>query len=103
MSLWPGPDRGGRAAFQALLESPESLVDRLWRHERDAEPLGTPEQRAGLRRRLMDHVGTIQDADVREQYRFELLSRFNALTLPQQERRPWTPGFGGRPGGVPDL
>jgi DNA primase len=91
---------GGRAAFEALLETPESLVDRLWRHERDAEPLTTPEQKAGLRRRLMDHVGSIQDPDVREQYRFELMGRFNALTLPQRERRPWTPGFsGGRPGG----
>lgn len=91
---------GGRAAFEALLERPESLVDRLWRHEREAEPLSTPEQRAGLRRRLMDHVGTIQDPDVREQYRFELLQRFNALTLPQQERRPWTPGAAGRFGGT---
>ena len=91
---------GGAAAFEALLDNPESLVDRLWRHEREAEPLTTAEQRAGLRRRLMDHVGTIQDPDVREQYRFELLTRFNALTLPQRERRPWTPGFsGGRPGG----
>lgn len=91
---------GGRAAFQALLDSPESLIDRLWRHERDAEPRTTPEQRAGLRRRLIDHVSTIQDGDVREQYRHELMSRFNALTLPQQERRPWTPGFnGGRGGG----
>ena len=91
---------GGRAAFEALLASPESLVDRLWRHEREAEPLTTPEQKAGLRRRLMDQVATIQDPDVREQYRFELLNRFNALTLPQQERRPWTPTYaGGRPGG----
>ena len=96
---------GGRAAFQALLDSPESLVDRLWRYERDAEPRTTPEQRAGLRRRLMDHVGTIHDPDVREQYRHELMSRFNALTLPQQERRPWVPGparggfGGGRAGG----
>jgi len=94
---------GGRAAFEALLASPESLVDRLWRHERDAEPLNTPEQKAGLRRRLMDHVDAIQDADVREQYRFELLNRFKALTLPQQERRPWVRGrpggFGGARGG----
>lgn len=96
---------GGRAAFQALLDSPESLIDRLWRHERDAEPRTTPEQRAGLRRRLMDHVATIQDQDVREQYRHELLQRFNTLTLPHQERRPWTPGpprsgfAGGRSGG----
>jgi DNA primase len=81
------------------------LIDRLWRHERDAEPRTTPEQRAGLRRRLMDHVATIQDQDVRDQYRHELLQRFNALTMAQPERRPWTPGpvrggfSGGRSGG----
>jgi DNA primase len=86
---------GGRAALEALLESPESLVDRLWHHEVNAEPLATPEQKAGLRRRLSDHAGAIQDPDVREQYRFELLKRFNALTLPRQERRPWVPRTGG--------
>jgi len=89
---------GGAAAFEALLATPESLVDRLWRHERAAEPLTTPEQKAGLRRRLLDHVGTIRDPDVREQYRHELLGRFRALTLPQQEKRPWTPNLTGRPG-----
>ncbi len=51
----------GREALEALLESPEPLVDRLWRHERDSEPLATPEQRAGLRRRLLDHVSAIAD------------------------------------------
>src|SRR3954447_1523895 len=35
---------GGRAAFEALLEAPEGLADRLWRHESTAEPLATPEQ-----------------------------------------------------------
>jgi DNA primase len=81
----------GRAAFDALLEKPESLVERLWRHELDAEPLTTPEQKAGLRRRLMDHVATIADPDVREQYRHDLLQRFAALN-PVPQRRPWQPG-----------
>lgn len=87
----------GRAALDALLESPASLVDTLWRHELEAEPLSTPEQKAGLRRRLSDHASAILDGDVREQYRFELLKRFNALTLPQRqwEKRP-APGRGGR-------
>jgi DNA primase len=87
---------GGRAALDALLESPESLVDKLWQHELGAEPLGTPEQKAGLRRRLSDHASAIQDGDVREQYRFELLKRFNELTLPQRQ---WTPRAPFRPGG----
>lgn len=91
----------GREGIEALLASPETLVDRLWNHELSAEPLATPEQRAGLRHRLTEHVGTIQDPHVREQYRHELLGRFNALTAPPP-RPPWQPrgpGAGFRPGG----
>ncbi|HTU12602.1 MAG TPA: DNA primase [Allosphingosinicella sp.] len=104
VTMPPGQDpddlirAGGRAAFDALLAEPQSLVDRLWQHERAAEPLDTPEQKAGLRRRLADHAATILDPDVREQYRIELVDRFNALVRPQQgqqARRPWTPRFGG--------
>jgi DNA primase len=105
VTLPPGQDpddlvrAGGRAALEALFEAPESLVEKLWRHELGAEPLDTPEQKAGLRRRLADHAAAIQDGDVREQYRFELLKRFNELTLPQRQwtpRAPFRPGTGGR-------
>ncbi|WP_106639262.1 DNA primase [Allosphingosinicella vermicomposti] len=79
----------GRSALEDLLGAPESLVDRLWRHESAAEPLDTPEQKAGLKRRLLDHVATIADPDVRDQYRSALMDRFYALTRPP--RREWTP------------
>ena len=90
----------GRAALDALVEQPETLVDKLWQHELHAEPLTTPEQKAGLRRRLSDHASAVSDPDVREQYRFELLKRFNALTLPQRQ---WTgrPSFHRGKGFVP--
>jgi DNA primase len=87
----------GREAVEALLTAPESLVDRLWNHELSAEPLSTPEQRAGLRQRLADHVAGIQDAHVRDQYRSELLGRFNALTAPPP-RPPWKPRAPGAAG-----
>ena len=88
---------GGRAAIEALLESPEPLVDRLWNHEVAAEPLTTPEQRAGLKQRILDHVGTIGDPSVRDQYKSELMERFFQLTRPQRQwspapQRQWTPG-----------
>ena len=86
---------GGRAAFLALLDSAEPLVDRVWKHELESEPLGTPEQKAGLRRRLLDHVATIADIDVRDQYRAEWLNRFAALN-PAPQRRPWVQRPGGR-------
>jgi DNA primase len=97
VTLPPGQDpddlvrSGGRAALDALLDQPESLVDRLWQHEVGAEPLKTPEQKAGLRRRLSDHAGAIGDPDVREQYRHDLLQRFNALTLPPRQWKPRLP------------
>jgi len=81
----------GRAALDSLLDSPEPLVDRLWRHELDSAPRRTPEQRAGLRRRLLDHVGAIADPDVREQYRAEFLARLDTLT-PQRGRAPFQRG-----------
>jgi DNA primase len=97
VTLPPGQDpddvvrAGGRQALEALLESPEPLVERLWRHEAAAEPLATPEQRAGLRRRLLDHVSTIGDPEVRDQYRADLLSRYHALTRPPAPPS-WRPG-----------
>ena len=93
----------GRSAFDALLEKPETLIERLWRHESTSETLVTPEQRAGLKRRLLDHVSAISDPDVRDQYRHELLERFNALTRPKREpwvpAKQWTKGKGPRGGG----
>jgi DNA primase len=80
----------GRAGFESLLAAPEQLVDRLWTYEVEAESLATPEAKAGLRRRLIDHASAIGDPDVREQYRHELLARFSALTRPpQQQERRW--------------
>ena len=85
----------GRGAFEQLLASPEPLVDRLWRHEREAEPLTTPEQRAGLKRRLLDHSSAIGDPDVRDQYRAELLRRFDEVSRPpRREFQPFQRGQG---------
>ncbi|HEX7850858.1 MAG TPA: toprim domain-containing protein, partial [Sphingomonas sp.] len=79
----------GPAAFEALLEKPESLVDRLWAHEYAAEPLDTPEQRAGLKRRLMTHAETIADPDVRHEYQSEFRRRVDDLfARPQRDFTP---------------
>jgi DNA primase len=101
-TLPPGQDpddlikASGRSAIDALLEKPEHLVDRLWRHEREAEPLDTPEQKAGLKRRLLDLSSSIGDPDVRDQYRVELLRRFDTVSRPQrppfQPNRPFVAG-----------
>jgi DNA primase len=79
----------GREALEAMLAQAEPLADRLWRHEVEAAELATPEQKAGLRRRLLDHAASIADPNVRDQYRHDWLQRFEALARPQ--RRPWVP------------
>ncbi len=80
---------GGREAIETLLRAPEPLVDQLWAHERDAEPIGTPEQKASLRKRLIEHAATITDRDVADGYKRDLLGRFFELVRPPQ--REWKP------------
>jgi DNA primase len=96
---------GGREAIEELLASPEPLVERLWRHEVEAALLDTPEARAGLKQRLMDHVQAIGEPNVRQLYRDEWLRKFDALVRPrlqQQQgrslypRREWKKGKDGR-------
>ncbi len=85
---------GGKAAFEALVAEAEPLVDRLWRHEAESAPLDTPEARAGLRKRLLDHVAAIADGNVRQLYRDEWMGRFDARFRPQQAQphhRPFAP------------
>jgi len=95
----------GPKAMEKLLAEPMSLLDALWQAERDAKPLNSPESKAGLKKRLLDHVDTIGDQDIRALYRRELLDRFSAFAYPPREQRgssgfsrgpaqrgPWKPG-----------
>jgi len=79
----------GPAAFAALLEKPEPLVDRLWAYELAAEPLDTPEQKAGLKQRYTGLAQAITDNDVRTQYLAEFNRRFDALYA--RVRTPFVP------------
>ncbi|NCU11473.1 MAG: toprim domain-containing protein, partial [Sphingomonadaceae bacterium] len=88
--------RDGVAALETLLAEPRSLLDQLWEHERDALPLASPEDKAGLKARLMAHVETIADRDIQALYRRELSDRFSEFAFPRREQREWKPG-GGRP------
>jgi DNA primase len=80
---------GGRIAMEALLEAPEPLVERLWRHEQAALPLDTPEARAGLKQRLAEHARAIADKDVSHAYLSEFRQRADALFAPP--KREWQP------------
>jgi DNA primase len=82
----------GAAAFEELLRVPEPLVDRLWSHELAAEPLDTPEQKAGLKLRLNELAQSIADMGVRVEYQAEFRRRFEALYAKVREPfRPFQP------------
>jgi DNA primase len=77
----------GRDALEALLAVPESLLEMVWRHERDMGPLASPEDKAGLKARLLAHVDAVQHPDIRPLYRRDLLDRFSAFAFPRREPR----------------
>ena len=103
VELPPGQDpddvvrTAGAEAFEARLANPEPLDERLWRHERDSAPLTTPEARAGLRQRLIEHSQAIGEPTLRRLYRDQWLNRFDTEIAPQRsqrrsENRPFRPG-----------
>ena len=81
--------RDGVRALEALLGSPQGLLATLWEYERDAAPLHTPEDKAGLKARLMAHVDTIADPDIKSLYRRELNDRYSAFAFPRREEGAW--------------
>lgn len=93
---------GGAAAMEAVLRQTQPLVERLWAEEVAAEPLDTPEQRAGLRRRLDDLANIITDPSVRREYQEDFRQRLYERSRPPRRsfeprvreagrRGKWTP------------
>ncbi len=91
----------GRDAMERLLAEPGSLLDMLWDHEREAAPLNSPEDKAGLKARLLAHVEAIQDPDIAALYRRDLLDRFSSFAFPRREFTPRPEFTGKRFGGKP--
>ena len=85
----------GAPAMERLLAAPQTLLETIWQHERDALPLATPEDKAGLRARLIEHVEQIADRDIKALYRRELLDRFYAFAFPKRPFEPRGTGRGG--------
>lgn len=82
--------RGARA-MEEVLNAAKSLIEVLWEVERDAQPLHTPEDKAGLKARLMAHVDAIQHPDIASLYRRELQDRYSEFAFPKRESR-WQQG-----------
>ena len=66
----------GARGMETLLAAPVPLVERLWRMERDAGAVDTPETRAGLQQRMAEHAAAIPDPLVRREYERALKDRF---------------------------
>ncbi len=81
---------GGPATLKTRLADTVSFSELLFVRERDAEPLDTPERRAGLKQRLRKAAGAIADSDLAEGYRDDLMRRFDAL-LPKETRNAFQP------------
>ncbi|MEM6850204.1 MAG: DNA primase [Pseudomonadota bacterium] len=77
----------GPAAFREALEAAEPLIDVVWRRERDAAPLTTPERRAKFKAQLRALTRGIADPDVRGAYGQEIASRFDAMFTSSKPER----------------
>lgn len=95
--LPPGQDpddivkSGGRAAMDALVASAIPLVDLLWQQAQAEAKNDTPEERAGVRARLMEQVETIADKDVAAHYRQAYRDRLDQAYF-QRPQRAFVPG-----------
>ena len=69
----------GAAALGMLLDASEPLVQKLWLQEHAAEPLDTPEDRAGLKARLRLHLQNIADPEIRRHYGDDFNARLDTL------------------------
>ncbi|MCI4677862.1 DNA primase [Rhodoblastus acidophilus] len=70
---------GGRDAVKTVLDQAKPLVEMLFLREVEAQPLDTPERRAGLERRLREAAGQIRDESLRRHYLDDLRERLAVL------------------------
>jgi DNA primase len=82
----------GAPAFRKIVDAARPLAELLWMKQVEGRPTDTPERRAGLRQALMDDVRRIEQPDVQQAYKQEMLQRFDQAFGFQR-------GGGKRPGG----
>ncbi|MBY9066673.1 DNA primase [Hyphomonas sp. WL0036] len=88
----------GRMAMAEQLDGRLPLSELLWRRERDAEPVDTPERQAGLEARLMGACGHIRHAGVKAAYERDLKSRLRDHLWQLREAKRANSFKRGRPG-----
>lgn len=78
----------GPQAFGELINKPQMLSDKIWQVEFEAEPLNSPEAKAGLKKRLSDHVRDIADQDIAQHYRQDFQLRYEGAFFAKRENEP---------------
>ncbi|GAB4524855.1 MAG: DNA primase [Parvularculaceae bacterium] len=86
---------GGAEAVRKFVSGAEPMIDALWAREYDAEPLDTPERKAGLKARLAAATAQIADPDIRALYVAEFEARFRDRVAAPRRR---TDSLGRLPG-----
>jgi DNA primase len=71
-------EKGALALREAIAQT-SNFVEVLFKRESEAEPLDTPEHKAGLKKRLRALAALIEDKDLAEAYRQDLLGRYDGL------------------------
>jgi len=86
-------EKGALALREALGET-QPFVEVLFRREQELEPLDTPERKAGFRKRLRALAAQIEDKDLAESYREDLMGRYDTLFQRQPAAaRPYDPNY----------
>ncbi len=74
----------GALALREALTHTKPFVEVLFQREAESEPLDTPEKKAGFKKRLRALAQAIEDKDLAESYRHDLLERYDKLVMPQR-------------------
>ncbi|ESQ75502.1 DNA primase [Asticcacaulis sp. AC402] len=75
-------EKGALALRDALTET-RPFVQVLFQREAELEPLDTPERKAGFKKRLRALAAQIEDKDLAESYRHDLLARYDEMFAPK--------------------
>ncbi|MGB7408480.1 MAG: DNA primase [Pontixanthobacter sp.] len=83
----------GKGSFAELIATPTPLIDAIWEIERYATALDTPEQKAGLKARLIEYIELIGDDTIRALYRRHLFDLYFQFAFPKRQGN-FKPGKG---------
>lgn len=89
----------GPLALREALSVTQPFVEVLFKREQALEPLDTPERKAGFKKRLRALAAQIEDKDLADSYRDDLMGRYEALFQRSQPANRFQPGTGSAPRG----